>query len=462
MSTGQEQSAVKLIHGQDYLDMLDGLLHDIRDVASARSFLVKNKDNPTFFTDSIFQALSFYKTDSGIKSTIRDMILETSRLSREHDGDECLTAEFGILLLSELLKNSYLEQGQTSVDLYEKFSEDIDSIKSVIKKCIIMPTPDSARGLLADYMGDDTITELVVSAFEMAGLTGKIFLERHHQNELTLEFIPGSTFKADVSPIFLTSGKWSASNVRCVLIDGMIERVSEIHGLLEKANETKEPIIFFCLGYGEEVLATLHTNLMRKTLNVIPIKIPTGIEGVNMLNDVGAVCGCDVVSSLKGQLISTIQYDDLPMVDSVIYGHNTITFSNKSTQAAVQRHTKRLIEKRNQQAVDDINNIYHARLRSLASSRVVIGIPDTVKHECDRLEEQLDKAIMFYRRLLARGHIELKELFKELPDINHGLSNTLKSLSADEIPTNSLLTALAFGTSSALLLFGTSTAMALE
>ena len=70
------------------------------------------------------------------------------------------------------------------------------------------------------------------------------------------------------------------------------------------------------------------------------------------------MCGCDVVSSLKGQVISAIKYEDLATVDSIVCTHNSTVISNQKTFNAVNSHIKRLIEKRDKQNVDDVNNIF--------------------------------------------------------------------------------------------------------
>jgi hypothetical protein len=70
------------------------------------------------------------------------------------------------------------------------------------------------------------------------------------------------------------------------------------------------------------------------------------MKGINMMNDIAAVCDSDVVSALKGELISHVVWDDIPTVDSVILDDKSISVTNKKSKTRVRRHIKNLIKKR--------------------------------------------------------------------------------------------------------------------
>jgi hypothetical protein len=54
----------------------------------------------------------------------------------------------------------------------------------------------------------------------------------------------------------------------------------------------------------EEVKNIIIKNLMRKTINVLPISLKVNEENVNVLNDIAACHDNDIVSSFKGDTIS--------------------------------------------------------------------------------------------------------------------------------------------------------------
>jgi len=462
MSTGQKIETVQLLDKKDYCSKLQQLVTDIKKLTSSDHFVIKHNDNPAYFTHNTFKALLSYKTEDGIRSSVRDMLIEASKLSRGHGGDECLTSEFMISLLSELLKHSFYEK--SSADSGAGLSKDIDGIKLAIKKHRMDPSPSQAYEILRKTLNSETIANIITTAYELSGLNGRIFIEKKNGNDITVELVPGSTFNINIPPaFFMKENKWKAKNVKCLLIDGIIERVSEIHGILEKSNETKEPVLLCCTGFSEEVIATLHTNFLRKTLNVIPARISTGLDGINMLNDIASACGCDVVSSFKGQVISAVKYDELAIVDSVVCTHNGAVISNQKTFSAVNSHIKRLIEKRDKQSVDDVNNIYNTRIKALASSRVIIGIPSESKFSQDKLEEEIDKGILLYKNLIGRGYVSVGALLDEADcNIQSSLRNALETFRGRSVATNSLIASLHFGISNAELLFHVSSALALD
>ena len=459
MSTGQKIETVQLLEKKDYYNKLNQLVSDIKKLTNSNRFVIKNNASPAYFTHNTFKALLSYKTEDGIQSSVRDMLIESSRLSRSHGGDESLTSEFMITLLGELLRHSFYENS-----LKPELSKDIDRIKLAIKKHRISPTPAQAQHVLHTTLKNKLLTDIITTAYDLSGLNGRIFVEKKNGSDITVELVPGSTFNINIPPaFFMKEASWRAKNVKCLLIDGNIERVSEIHGILEKSNETKEPLLLCCTGFSEEVIATLHTNFLRKTLNVVPARISRGLDGINMLNDIASVCGCDVVSSLKGQVISAIKYEDLAIVDSIVCTHNSAVISNQKTFNAVNSHIKRLIEKRDKQNVDDVNNIYNARIKALASSRVIIGIPNDSKFKQDQLEEEIDKGIMLYKNLIGRGYVSIGALLDEDDcNIQLSLKNALEAFRGRSVATNSLITSLHFGVSNAELLFNVSSALALD
>ena len=227
MSTGQKIETVQLLEKKDYYNKLNQLVSDIKKLTNSNRFVIKNNASPAYFTHNTFKALLSYKTEDGIQSSVRDMLIESSRLSRSHGGDESLTSEFMITLLGELLRHSFYENS-----LKPELSKDIDRIKLAIKKHRISPTPAQAQHVLHTTLKNKLLTDIITTAYDLSGLNGRIFVEKKNGSDITVELVPGSTFNINIPPaFFMKEASWRAKNVKCLLIDGIIERVSEIHGI---------------------------------------------------------------------------------------------------------------------------------------------------------------------------------------------------------------------------------------
>jgi len=448
------QPLTQFVRHNEYFTALKQFISDINIVLNKKNYFFEFQNDKPFFSNDILNLLFHYKTHNKLEIVIKSMIIESCLMSKNHGGDERITAEFMIQFLNYIISDLTFKN-TSIVQTKQKADKTVDVLKNLIKQHIQYPDLNELQILLRQYVNDDKIASIILEAFLLAGIEGKIILEKTKFPQTVIELIVGNNFKIKTPSIFYdATNKWKHKNVRCLLIDGIIEQVSEIHGLLEKAAETKDPIVFLCRGYGDEVLSTLHVNRVRNTLNIMPLLISPALDGINTLNDLAAVCGCDVVSSLKGQFISTVQYDDLCIVDSVICNKNNIIITNTGTENAIFQHLNELIQKKNQQTGLDVRQLYDERIKTLAATYVTVSIPDGSKTSLDEMFEKLELGIRVLRSIISRGSVNINDIINNLNEsnLNMHIVNTLKKLNNTTMPTNVLLAALEFGVTNALLM----------
>lgn len=226
---------------------------------------------------------------------------------------------------------------------------------------------------------NEILTTCIFEALELAGLTGVIKFENGKEPEKYLvELTTGCNFSLKLYSEFLSSQEYKAPNCKILLVDGIVEKVSELENILIKNSENKEPLIVVAQMFSEEVIATLKCNLDNGKLNILPLILPQEIENINVLNDIGIVCGTDVVSCLKGEMISFVKYDDLKVVDEAVYNKTTqkLTINNKTTRGSVSLQIQSLLEKKQEGSrISDIETIYDRRIQNLLSRVVTIWLP---------------------------------------------------------------------------------------
>jgi hypothetical protein len=220
--------------------------------------------------------------------------------------------------------------------------------------------------------GSALTSAILNRALHLAGFGGRVIVEKTTSSQPSVELVRGYTFELQQLLPFDVS--FIKPRIACV--DGYVENVSEIHHLLEAAAEAKEPCVIFLRGLSDDVKHTLKVNYDRGSLRVVPIGVRFDLDGMNTLVDLSVVTGADLVSSLKGDLISAIRFEELPIVDqlTVFRGRAVVTVTR--TRERVAQHVTELRTRRAAHDVDDVARLLDKRIKSLSPNHVVIRLPD--------------------------------------------------------------------------------------
>ena len=280
---------------------------------------------------------------------------------------------------------------------------------------------------LGIYLNDAKTSSMIMQAYSMAGHGGQIFVDKEYASSSCVELTNGYTFPFGLSQEFAVSTKtklWSNTSVKCIIIDGIIERVSEVHHILQYFFEEKWPGVIICRGLGEEVLGTLIANYNRGTLNVVPVIVPYDLEGMNALVDIAVTCKSDVVSSLKGELISTIDISEIPTIEKITLS-NKLIISNPAAEYTVRRHMQNILEQKNSTGSSDKKELFEKRMKALGSVCAHIKIDSHQKNRSICFNK-LDAGIKLCKEMMAYGSV----------NINNCIDNV------DSLPTKKLLSSL--------------------
>lgn len=349
--------------------------------------------------------LKSIRRQGDLDSVIRSLIIDGCEKSESIGMG---STKYLIKILGNI--NSLYDQGFNPERIKNTVKDVIDLLPSIstpvskkaIDSCLFDAIPDSAA--------------LVSHAIDVAGSECKIFVEPSTTGFTSIERIDGNTFTCIPDPSFFKSGKWVGSDVKCLVVDGLIEKVSEIDSLLQRCNESKRTMAIFARGYSEEVASTLRVNFLRKTLNVMPISIEFDLETANVLLDIAAVLRCDVTSSLKGELISTIKFDDIAIAKELSCVGSSVTIKT-ANHSQLQIHLKNLIKRRNEEVIPTLKRILDKRIRSLSSSTVTIRVDDSGARGSKVLHD-IDTGLKIVRNILQYGSIteqSIKNCKMDLP-----------------------------------------------
>ena len=242
---------------------------------------------------------------------------------------------------------------------------------------------------------DNKQLSLVLDALELAGFGGRVVVEKSTSQIASLELIRGYTFH--IKPAIPVAATLFSPRVAC--IDGFVESVAELHGVLESTHNAKVPLLLLLRGMADEVASTLRVNYDRGLLRVVPVIVPFDVEGINVLADVAVVAGGDVVSSVKGQLISTLTIDSFSSVPKAAVYPDRIVLVNPTSAGRVASHVKMLRDKRPDN--EELGRLIDLRIKSLSPNMVVVRLPDDKRFVID--SQAIDYSMRAVKALVNRG-----------------------------------------------------------
>lgn len=291
--------------------------------------------------------------------------------------------------------------------------------------------------LIDDYTNDLCMSTAIKEAINLSGIEGNIVLEEHDQSNILVELQFGYNFKLFPFKGFIPQfGTWQRSNAKVILVDGMIEQVSEIDKILAKSLDTKVPLVFIAQGFSEEVIATLHSNNTRGSFDIMPIRLEQSLDALNMLNDIAVVSGCDIVSTLKGEMLTYVNYDILPIVEQMSLTDKVLTIHNSKTRNNVLAHLSYLNTRRKEQSenveVSDLADLTTKRIQNLLAHIVKINIP---RSSANRFKGPVDNAIRACRAAYTYGfckplEIDLGGLARDWQQAHHHMIKSNKPVSS--------------------------------
>jgi chaperonin GroEL (HSP60 family) len=309
---------------------------------------------------SQLQVLFNLKFQSALESSVYETILRHA-LAAEKMGPGAFI-EFIQMLLENFRQSNCMQQPFICHDMSE------------ILRDIRHPTTQDVETIVDKFMVGCNVrtASMLKQAVKLAGFGGRIVVEKTAASVSSVELVRGYTFKA--RPCFDVTARLEHPRIFC--IDGYVESVSEVHHLFEAVSAAKETCVIFVRGLSDDVKHTVKVNYDRGSLKLIPVIVQYDLEGMNMLNDISVVAGCDLVSSTKGDLISSIKFEAGPRIDDVMVYPTKVVITNSKTGKSVNAQVSMLQQKRSESDVDDVIHLLDDRIRALSPNHVVIRLLD--------------------------------------------------------------------------------------
>lgn len=371
------------------MNNLNSLLDVYDSLISRENFLARTGKSLNVVTP--IQAISGYRFSDAQTSQIHQLIVSFAQ-----DAERMAPGSFlGTLEWLRKFSNNYIAYSTTPI-IYD-YSR-ASSINGEI------PSHCDIDAIINFHCGSDIVLKnMLLTAIDYVGNVGRIAVEKSNNDTDSVEYVVGYKFNSisDIPEKYI--------NCKVSVIDGYIDSVSEVHKLFTRANETKISCVIFCRGAAEDVRNTAVVNHRRGTMNVNIVVLPFDLDGINTIADIAAVCGCKPTSTATGDLIFGIDFDELPLVESIVVDGNSTTIKCARTFQNVEYH-KQEIRKKMKDCVDDLRDLYIKRLKSLNSNSCVIRIANNL--DFVSRSQKLDYAIRAYKSAIEYGVVKNNDNIK--------------------------------------------------
>ena len=326
-------------------------------------------ENNTIINDCALNYLNEYSNDH-LKETIKSMI------KREFDKCEKVYPYLGDLFLQYYFKPDSIG------DSFEAFKIHNDDISEFIKT-----------------FKNDIVGKIGSWIFKNASLEYFITIEKTKGNNVTIVKDDQISFDLDYDNAFLGGKtKHVMKNYRFVIIDGIIESVGEIHHLLTKASEDKNPYVLFCFGLSEEVKHTIIENNRRGITEVFPVSINLNEDSINILNDIAVLHQSEVISSLKGQTISQATRKELSVGKSITMMRDNLIIEPVCNSMDLKIHRDFLFNRSKKTDNEQNRELLIKRIKRMSTKTVKLYIPDRLFLKNDFVRE-LDYLLRFLKNI---------------------------------------------------------------
>jgi len=282
--------------------------------------------------------------------------------------------------------------------------ENTENLKKSVNDSLERPRVEELKKFL-DNNFESLYSNAVFQALNSFGLNGRIEIKRKNCDKVIIETSRGFSFKClpDENLLYLSKGKYDRENVKTFVIDGVIEKVSELDRILNYAASTMESIALFCRGYSEEVLSTIMTNNMRGTIDIMLIASKIDENSANDLSDMCVCTGSKFCSIFGGELITSIDpEEDVGIIDRLIVSSGKITIINEKTKNNVSKHVLNLIKKNYENIEVDY---YKNRIKNLSGHTCTIYVPEKDEQKNVFITSNFDATLRSAKSVISKGLI---------------------------------------------------------
>ena len=370
--------------------------------------LEKKFGGPTITKDGVTVAKDIELKDP-LENIGAKLLIEIASKTNEITGDGTTTATvLGQAIVREGLRN--VAAGASPLALKRGIDKAVEAaIKSVASMAKPVEDSKAVAEVAAISANDAEVGNLISEAMDKVGRDGVITVEESKTLETELDVVEGMQFdKGYLSAYFVTD----SDAMEAVLEDAYIliheKKISALKDLipvLEQVMQTGKPLLIIAEDIEGEALATLVVNRLRGTLNVSAVKAPGfGDRRKEMLRDIAAVTGAEVISEDLGHKLENVRIDQLGRAKRVRSNKDETTIiEGAGTTEAIEARIKGIRGELDNTDSDYAREKLQERLAKLAGGVAVIRVGAATETELKEKKHRFEDALSTARSAVEEG-----------------------------------------------------------
>jgi chaperonin GroEL len=339
------------------------------------------------------------------------MVKEVASKTNDLAGDGTTTATvLAQAIVKEGLKN--VASGANPMDLKRGIDKAVETIVKDLEKQAqkVGNSSEMIKQVAAiSANNDDTIGELIATAFGKVGKEGVITVEEAKGMETYVDVVEGMQFdRGYLSPYFVTDADKMIADLEnpyILLFDKKISNLQEILPILEPVAQSSRPLLIIAEDVDGQALATLVVNKLRGGLKIAAVKAPGfGDRRKAMLEDIAILTGGTVISEERGFTLENADLSMLGSAETVTVDKDNTTIVNGSGNAKDIKARVNQIKAQIETTTSDYDKEkLQERLAKLAGGVAVLYVGAASEVEMKEKKDRVDDALHATRAAVEEG-----------------------------------------------------------
>ena len=370
----------------------------------------KSLGGPTVTKDGVSVAKEIELQDP-LENMGAQMVKEVASKTNDLAGDGTTTATvLAQAIVKEGLKN--VAAGANPMDLKRGIDKAVETIVAELGKQSVAVGDSSEKIKQVASISannDDTIGDLIATAFSKVGKEGVITVEEAKGMDTYVDVVEGMQFdRGYLSPYFVTDAdKMVAelSNPYVLLYDKKISNLQELLPVLEPVAQSGRPLLIIAEDVDGQALATLVVNKLRGGLKIAAVKAPGfGDRRKAMLEDIAILTGGTVIAEESGYSLENTTLDMLGTAENITIDKDNTTIVNGSGDAENIKARVNQIKSQIETTTSDYDREkLQERLAKLAGGVAVLYVGAASEVEMKEKKDRVDDALHATRAAVEEG-----------------------------------------------------------
>jgi chaperonin GroEL len=365
---------------------------------------------PTVTKDGVSVAKEI-ELENELENMGAQMVKEVASKTNDLAGDGTTTATvLAQAIVKEGLKN--VAAGANPMDLKRGIDKAVAAIVTDLEKQAqkVGNSSEKIKQVAAiSANNDNTIGDLIATAFTKVGKEGVITVEEAKGMETYVDVVEGMQFdRGYLSPYFVTDADKMIADLEnpyILLFDKKISNLNEILPILEPVAQSSRPLLIIAEDVDGQALATLVVNKLRGGLKIAAVKAPGfGDRRKAMLEDIAILTGGTVISEEIGFSLENATLDLLGTAETVTVDKDNTTVVNGAGNAdAIKARINQIKAQIETTTSDYDKEKLQERLAKLAGGVAVLYVGAASEVEMKEKKDRVDDALHATRAAVEEG-----------------------------------------------------------